>query len=313
MSHRFSRRSWLVSAGSALAGWMFSGRQQLHAARLNWDVRAGATCNVERRYRADAQVLLLGLPIYHRENVGGGQASWREWQDGSRKLEFAGYSSPERAAGLSRLGFIRELSRPSASGPGESIYFGLMTSSPEESAEEAKRALHSNAKDAMYTAIEGYASPGTVETATAHFTGPSRLPAGQLGELEERARTALNQVRVEAASFEASKAAPPVLHALAEALRPGSPAETRYTYGGRLYRLSLRKAADEKAAVGFRERGLLPARRPVVRVAGTIQRESGGKSIDFRLWVGEGDPHAIPLRIEYQAKAYLRLVFEALA
>jgi hypothetical protein len=49
----------------------------------------------------------------------------------------------------------------------------------------------------------------------------------------------------------------------------------------------------------------------VVRASGKVQREAGGKETQFRIWVEEGNRRPIPLRIEYQAKSYLRLTFEA--
>jgi hypothetical protein len=49
----------------------------------------------------------------------------------------------------------------------------------------------------------------------------------------------------------------------------------------------------------------------VVHVSGTVQREAGGKDTQFGIWVEEGNRRPIPLRIEYQAKSYLRLTFEA--
>ena len=60
-------------------------------------VPPGAT--LIRRYRADAQVLVLSLPILRRSGVGGGSIVWREWTeaDGScRLLEFTGYSLPKK-------------------------------------------------------------------------------------------------------------------------------------------------------------------------------------------------------------------------
>jgi hypothetical protein len=304
MSLPFNRRTWFGLMLAPLA----------RATRLNWDLQPDAVYTMERRYRADAQILLLGLPIYHRENVGGGRASWREWHDGTRRLEFAGFSFPERAAGLNRLGFIRELSRTSVDGGAESIYFGLMTSSPEESADEARKALHSNAKEAAYTAIEGYIAPGNSETATAHFNGPAHLQGGQLAELEEHARQILTQTPRNSAALDASKAIPPpFLHVLASALRETAPTESRYTYAGRIYLLVLHRTSDEKAAGSFRQGGLLPPGRDVSRVSGTVRREAGGKPIEFRLWIEKDALRPVPLRIEYQAKAYLRLVFEAVA
>src|SRR5579883_2807687 len=122
--------------------------------RLTWDAALPARTNAlpsqaaERHYRADAQIIILGLPLLHRGGVGGGSAVWREsvlsQGDRLRFLEFTGYSLPERASGLNRVGFIRELARLEDAEPTESIYFGVMTSSPEESAEEARKAIQSH-------------------------------------------------------------------------------------------------------------------------------------------------------------------------
>ena len=53
----------------------------------------------------------------------------------------------QKAAGLNRLGFIREKSIRQESLVREASYFGVMTASPEESVEEAHKALNSDATD----------------------------------------------------------------------------------------------------------------------------------------------------------------------
>lgn len=286
------------------------------AARLNWDAQVQNGIRLERRYRADAQVLLFGVPLLRRSGVGAGRVVWRESQlpEGVtlRNLEFAGFSLPEHAAGLNRLGLIRELSRLPASEAAESIYFGLMTASPEESADEARKALHSGAKEVIYTAIDGRVGPHGVETTAAQFTAASQLSAEHTAELEELAHKALSAAPAKPVEFDASGLLPlPFLATLArELIRPG-PVTARYTYNARLYSLWLRKSPDAKAAAEFRGRGLLEAGRQVLRVAGGVRRVTGGKEETFQLWIEEGASQPLPLRIHYQPKSYLRLVFEA--
>jgi hypothetical protein len=269
----------------------------------------------ERRYRADAQILILSLPIYRRSGVGGGSVVWREWRESaglSRLLEFTGYSDPQRAAGLNRLGFIRETSSGEPDGTREASYFGVMTASPEESAEEARKALQSTAADAAYSAIRGRVADGQVETATALFTGPARFSPARRSELYARAEQALSTAVNKPPEFRASGVIPaPFLHALADALRTAEQGQTQYVYNGRLYRLWLRHAADPKAASYFQEHGILRAGAAVRRVSGKVRREAGGKETEFRLWVEQGAEQPIPLRIDLQPKSYLRLVFEA--
>jgi hypothetical protein len=270
--------------------------------------------NKERRYRADAQVLVLSVPILRRSGVGGGSVVWREWREPAgamRLLEFTGYSNPDRAAGLNRLGLIRETSCRADNAIRESSYFGVMTASPEENAEEAHKALHSTATEAAYTAIHGRIAGGQVETATAHFMGPARLSPERRTELFARAERVLAGAPEKPPEFRASGVIPaPFLHALAEAL--GNPARERsqYVYSGRLYRLWARHAADPHAAAYFREKGIIRAGTGVVRVSGKVRREAGGKETEFRVWIEEGAAQPVPLRIDFQAKSYLRLIME---
>jgi hypothetical protein len=301
--------------GRICAAALLFGRRVLEAAGsapLTWTVRPDSGAGGERRYRADAQVMLLGITILHRTDVGDGAAAWREstQDDGTnvRLLEFTGRSAPERAAGLNRFGFIQELSR---NGHDEALYFGLMTSSPEESAAEARKALHSTAKEAWYSAIDGRMSAASIETANARFLAPARTSPAERPELIERARQALAGA---ARTKTAAQTAPqPFLHALAGLLAGANSGEAEYVYNGRMYRLSVEKSPDPKAASLFRERRLIAPGAAVIRVAGSLRRLEGGKPIEFRLWIEQGAPRPLPLRIEYQAKSYLRLTFEAQA
>jgi len=271
--------------------------------------------SIERRYRADAQVLVFSIPILRRSGVGGGSVVWREWSDPAglnRLLEFTGYSNPDRAAGLNRLGMIRETSCREDDAIREAIYFGVMTASPEESAEDAHKALHSTATEAAYIAIHGRIAGGQVETAIAHFMGPARLSPERRNELFARAEKALATAPNKPPEFHLNGALPaPFLHALAEALRAPKREQSQYIYSGRLYRLWMRHALDPHAAAYFRERRIVLPGARVLRVNGKVRREAGGKETEFRVWIEEGAAQPVPLRIDFQPKSYLRLVFEA--
>jgi len=280
---------------------------------------AAARC---RAARATAQsydwdgIAAGSLPLLHRADVGSGSVVWREsaLPGGAtlRLLEFTGFSRPDRAAGLNRLGFLRELSRMTGDEVAESLYLGLMTSSPEESVEEARQALHTHASEVTYTAINGRVGAGDSRAVTAHFTAPAGWSIDNQGELLERAWRALFAARNAALDTEdRARAAPPFLQALACLLRQPARSEASYAYGGRLYRLWLNQSPDPQATAHFRARGLLAADAHAIRASGRIRHESGGPEKHFRIWVQEGAPRPLPLRIEYPPKSYLRLVFEA--
>ena len=305
-------------AGAVLSG-VFRGSTAADtgsADRLNWEAEPSRDAGKERRYRADAQILLVSLPLVRWANVGGGSVAAREMaapgQGTLRFLEFTGFSRPERAAGLNRLGFFRELSRVGADDAAEFLYFGLMTASPEETAEAARKALHSTAKEITYTAIDGRIAAREAETVVAQFAAPAQWSVANRSELIQRARLALSAATARPPESGARRTGlRPFLHALADALRAPGPTEAQFAYGARLYHLGLQKSADAKAARYFREHGLISASGNVVRVTGQLRREGADKETKFRLWMEEGAAQPLPLRIEYQAKSYLRLIFEA--
>jgi hypothetical protein len=307
----FCRRAFVSTlAGAALAGFCRAAEPD-GVERLSWAAGPAPLVNLERRYRADALVLVLGLHLLFRENVGGGRVLWREFGEGlTRLLEFNGFSAPERAAGLNRLGFIRELVRTS-SDRAECIYFGLMTASTEESAEDARKALHSTAKEQVYSAIDGRIGVAEMETTTAQFTAPASVSGRESTELVQRARTALAAAHPKIESHSPGECCRPFLYKLAEMLQHPDCNDGRYIYSGRAYRIHLLRSADPKATAHFRDRNLVAAPSEVIRVSGRVCREAGGKETDFRVWIPTHDERPIPLRIEYQPKRYLRLTFEA--
>jgi len=304
-----TRRAWARLAGAAL---LAISRTKGRAGGLSWDTPVPSGPGTERKYRVDAQVVLFSVPLLRRAGVGAGTVAWRESNDAdgtTRVLEFAAYSLPDRAAGLNRLGFIQEKIKLAEAGMAEAIYFGLMTASGEESAEDARMALHSTAAQVAYTAIDARIESHSMETVTAQFAAPSALSLGHRTQLEQMARQALAAAPRKSVDMPPDREAPPFLQALAELLRQPKGGEGRYIYNGRLYRIWLRRAPDPKASRDFRARGL--ASGPVTAVTGKLQRAVGGKPIDFRLWVEESAARPIPLRIEYQPKSYLRVAFEA--
>ena len=314
-SQLLSRRAFAWSLAGAVWARVCSAADSDRPGRLVWSAEPAPKLSIERRYRADAQVLLFVLTLLRREGVGGGSVLWREYEAGgeARLLEFNGFSTPARAAGLNRLGFIREMARFSGSAGPECGYFGLITASPEESAEAARKSLHSGAKEQVYTAIEGRLAPGETETAIAHFTASATLSGENRVELVERARGALASAVEVRTAGPAGETARSFLQELAGLLMRPDGNEGRFTYSGRPYRLHLTRSMDAKATAYFRERRLIAGPAEVVRVAGRLRREAGGKETEFRLWIPSPAERPLPLRIEYQAKSYLRLLFEAAA
>src|SRR5262249_37597089 len=152
---------------------------------------------------------------------------------------------------------------------------------------------------------------GTTRTVTACFTAPSSLSGERKAELVERAQRALASSAKTVSVGVTDSGSRSFLQALADLLMRADGEQGRYIYSGRPYRLRLTRCLDRKATAYFRERRLIEGLTEVLHVSGKVRREAGGKESEFQLWIPAGSERPLPLRIEYQAKSYLRLFFEA--
>jgi hypothetical protein len=251
-------------------------------------------------YRADASILLLGITILRIRGVGGGQASLEETGDGASTrttLFFAAGSDPKRAHGLNRMGWIREIVLGAGPAPSEASYFGVMTSSPEESLEHARKSIEAPPSGkSVYSAVSGRNTPGHSRSALAHFEFPNGAGWSDPHLIEEaKSRFHGNAAWRETSWPNSPDSTPPTfLFALATLLRQRAKkrATGRYVYNEQEYLLELDAA-------------------PQNQFHGKIRNLRTGHQTTFAIWVGDSEGSIVPVRIEYQARAFLRLTFEA--
>ncbi len=260
-----------------------------------------------RAYRCDAVILFLGISIFRRAGVGGGQASLEETGEGAtlrRTLFFAGGSDPKRAHGLSRLGWIREVVLGPDSSPSEAAYFGVLTSSPEESLEHARKSVAAPPSGrSIFSAVNGRNTAGHSRSAVTHFEYATAAIWSDRGLIDQAQSTFHGNVDWRENSWPNSpdQTPPTFLFQLATLLKQRSRrAVGRYVYNEQEYLLEL----EAPPTGGDRERLLL--------VRGKIRNLRTGYQALFRLWLEGGSDSIVPVRIEYQARSFLRLTFEAL-
>src|SRR5262249_39532290 len=126
----------------------------------------------ESRYRVDATVLLLSVPVLHRTSVGSARLACRQAREGNRRrlwLAFGAGSDPARAHGLDRSGSIREVIEERDSTPVRAAVLGIMSDSPEQNFKEARGALSSTAGVQPFVAIDGSSLPGKTRSRMARF------------------------------------------------------------------------------------------------------------------------------------------------
>ena len=197
-----------------------------------------------RKYRADAVVTLLGMPVFARKGVGAAFAAIRAAAEGERRLialRFAGGSHPERTHGLLYDGSLEEIIVEHASTPERGSYFGFVTSSKDESYEQAKKRILNGKTGtyASYVAAAGVHIAGCARCETGRFEvdGSRRL---ELAELIQRIRegfSAADRVATELVT-RGSSAARTFLYAMLAALRSTeTSSQLNYVHNAKDYRL----------------------------------------------------------------------------
>ncbi|MFQ5745208.1 MAG: hypothetical protein ACE5HV_16750 [Acidobacteriota bacterium] len=128
-------------------------------------------------YRVDATVLLpLGLfsiPITTREGVGFGSFGVHDYlnarNESRRAFEFFAASLPERARGLNRLGFLREVTSFVDGGAVWTAYFGVISATREKSREEAEKVLDKEIETQPFSIIDGLINPSEATNGVTKF------------------------------------------------------------------------------------------------------------------------------------------------
>lgn len=265
--------------------------------------RPGRTANSDphtilKRYRADAVILLLGVPIFKRSSVGSGQVSVEEAGEGAnatRTLFFAAGSDPKRAHGLARLGWMRETVHAA-----DVEYFGVMTSSPEESLDSARKSVDATpGAHSLFAAVTGRHADGRSRSALAQFEFAADAAWSDRGLIDKSLSvfTPASVWRENSWPKWPGQPPPTFLFQLEALLKQRAKRTGNYIYNEQEYLLEL-------AAPQASER--------LLAVKGSIRNQRTGNRTSFRVWLENTPGSVVPVRIEFQPRSFLRLSFEAL-
>ena len=273
---------------------------------------------VQRSYRTDANVMLFGFTLLSRGDVGGGFARLVETSAGSRnniRLLFVSGSRPDRAHGLSRMGFIEESVQETDARPSHAEYLGFMTSSGEESLSEARKALHAPADgETQFVASRGEINSGSARHTVHRMLLPASSRWTDANHLLSLVEDDLDHPGNDAKYADLRHGEQPGTFLYTVLTMVRSPAQTNdgcFLHNGSLFHLHAAKRPDEKAGAEFREHHLIASARDAMLLTGLIRNTRTGVETTFRVWFDRASPNDLPLRFEFQPKSYLRLVFEA--
>ena len=281
-----------------------------------WDRTCPASLT-ERTYRVDATVLLLSMPVLRRSGVGDARVALRQLHSAPEScmaLEFAASSDPARAHGLDRMGWIREVVIEKHGAPQRAGVLGIMSDSPEQTADAARTALKSNAAEQALIAIDSSHSGGG-EPRTRSRVMRFRAPRAQWICEQSAANEALPNLARQ--SFQASatewkdatwpgegSAPTTFLYALKRAMEQGGSRRTEYIWNQDRYQMRLVRQADDEQSRRYST--------PVDCVCGEVQNITRSLSATrFRIWIGRESSVPMPFRIEFQPRSFLRLTLEA--
>jgi hypothetical protein len=301
LTKRWGRRSflaWCLQATAFLPA-VRALRAEEPARNVLSALSARRVVRYQRHYRAQATVLILGITVFRRDDVGAGCATV---ESGIRSgetvsaLQFAAGSQPERARGLNRFGALRETAIETSAGLAETAGAGFITSSPEKTFEQARTALRS-------------AEP--------------EVPCVFSSSLSGVGRTYVKKGRFNASGITSWVDAPGILGAAERESGPNMQQETQLVGPVATFLYSIRHAALNPASrirrqfchngeicelITERTSGLSESH---VRMNGLILGRTGEKRSDFVIWIDPDDPSGLPARIEFYPRSYLRLTFDA--
>ncbi len=191
------------------------------------------------------------------------------------------------------------------SGPvlAEANYFGVLSSSPEESLALARKSTDApQSGRSLYNAVNGRHTAGHSRSAFTHFEFASDANWSDNGLIDEAQAAFHAGVEWRETSWPNSlhHAPPTFLLQLATLLKQRAKhAAGRFVWNEQEYLLELEAPRQDG-----------PERLLVFR--GGVRNQRTGRQTAFRLWVENAPGSIIPVRIEFQPLSFLRLTFEAL-
>ncbi len=276
----------------------------------------------QRHYKATAYITLLSIPIFSRSGVGFGFAGVDEQTSGARQslsLRFLSGSTPERAHGLNRFGFIQENVEQKNCMMVAADYFGLMTASAEESFNDAKAALNAtNGPQVPFVAARATINQQKTIYSVRHMLLPSSYRGSNADQLLEQVQAEFAAPPVGQAAGHAEKtetldgaATGTFLSSVRQAiLSAGGTFENRIVFNGKTFQFHASKRPDAKTGGELRRAGLTTSPDAIMQLNGVLRNEKTNEVSTFRLWFEQGSANFLPRRFEFKPKSYLRLVFD---
>jgi len=253
-----------------------------------------------RRYRVSATVVFVSIPLFSKTNVGGACAIVEQSVSAEGTvtgLQFGAGSWPDQLKGFNRFGMTEEVVRENHSGIVESAYLSFMTSAREKNFSEARDAYLASPNTLLLTVAHGKSTASACTAEIEHHQEPATYAWSKCPDLIDRLRRELPFTNATVSTEHPGRALPTFLFSVRRAILAGPGNTTAlYAHNAKVYRL--------------RTESRLDARSGQLVVNGHTSLQGDRSESEFRLWVAPKDDSALPSRIEFRPKNFLKLTLE---
>ena len=244
--------------------------------------------------------MVASVPLFSKQNAGGACLAIKETgldPCGVTYLEFAAGTAPERLKGFNRYGATREVVRRENGIVVESSYESFMAACRETNLRQAQEAVREAQEVIPLTLARGRSTPNGCCSAVEHRSAPARYTWANCFDLTGDLRGSLTLPPERPSAEYGGQALPTFLFAVRNALAAGPGAlTTLYMHNSQVYRLHTRVESD------MHSDGLA--------MTGWISKPGERGNTEFKLWTALMDRTALPVRIEFRPRSFLRLRLE---
>ena len=296
--NNWDRRSVLILA----ATWLFNSTVgSLLAEETSASSGAAVPAREQsRRYSVHASIMVGSIPIFTKARVGGALLSVEVSgtpQCGAVALQFGAGTWPDRLKGFNRFGITQEIVRTEQGRLTQSSYCSFMTTSREANLSQAEQSFRSSIDSMPLTVGYGQSTADGCTDSIDHESVPVTFSWSDCPKLMDELRGRKPAASPRSAQPSQRSVLPTFLYAVRRAILSGLPrTSVIYTHTGEIYTLT----TDRHAVSGSAE----------AVITGRISHEASRRETDFRLWMPAGSDEELPVRIEFRAKSYLKLMLE---
>jgi hypothetical protein len=262
--------------------------------------RSGNSINAQfRRYRVNATVMIASVPIFSKQNVGGACLVIEE--DTCREctvtgLQFAAGSWPDRLKGFNRFGVSREAVREENGAVVESAYVSCMAACVEKNFVEARQAFTGAQELLPFTIARGRSTVTGCASQVERRMAPAKYSWCNCFEFADELDGQPALPPETPADGFAGHALPTFLFAVRRAIQTGCTASTPYIHNSKVHRLRTRRHPDPQSNE--------------LSITGWVSTPGEPGETEFKLWMSAHDGTALPTRIEFRPRGFLKLTLE---